>query len=78
MNGTDNTYRRAAALLVPVLLLLAFLAIALVPAALAQSPPAVPGAAGTAAATSTATAMRMRFMTLATHASPGGSPVTRT
>ena len=37
MNGTDITYRRAAALLVPVLLLLAFLAIAMVPAALAQS-----------------------------------------
>src|ERR1700675_4039715 len=44
MNGTDFTYRRAAALLVPVLLLLAFLAAAVVPAALAQSPPAVPGA----------------------------------
>jgi K(+)-stimulated pyrophosphate-energized sodium pump len=47
MNGTDFTCRRAAALLVPVLLLLAFLA---APAALAQSPPAVPGAPGTAAA----------------------------
>ena len=46
MNGTDITYRRAAALLVPVLLLLAFLALAVVPAALAQSPPAVPGARG--------------------------------
>ena len=50
MNGTDVTYRRAAALLVPVLLLLAFLAVAVVPAALAQSPPAVPGAPGTVAA----------------------------
>src|SRR6185369_12321988 len=50
MNGTDNTYRRAAALLVPVLLLLAFLALVVVPAALAQSPPAVPGAPGTVAA----------------------------
>ena len=50
MNGTDITYRRVAALLVPVLLLLAFLAVAVVPAALAQSPPAVPGAPGTAAA----------------------------
>ena len=46
MNGTDITYRRVAALLVPVLLLLAFLAVAVVPAALAQSPPAVPGAPG--------------------------------
>ena len=50
MNGTDITYRRAAALLVPVLLLLAFLAIAMVPAALAQSPPAAPGAPGPVAA----------------------------
>ena len=48
MNGTDFTYRRAAALLVPVLLLLAVLAV--VPAALAQSPPAVPGAPGQLAA----------------------------
>ena len=50
MNGTDITYRRAAALLVPVLLLLAFLAAAMVPAALAQSPPAAPGAPGPVAA----------------------------
>ena len=50
MNGTDFTYRRAAALLVPVLLLLAFLVVAVAPAALAQSPPAVPGAPGPAAA----------------------------
>jgi K(+)-stimulated pyrophosphate-energized sodium pump len=49
MNGTDVTYRRAAALLVPVLLLLAFFALAVVPVALAQSPPAVPGAPGTVA-----------------------------